>query len=79
MSGRDCGAWLIHVILGLTAAFVLFPARALSWPDSPATAQAAAAPGRADILRGAYGPHRANNDLLYYHLDVRVDPSALKC
>ena len=29
---------------------------------------------RADILRGAYGPYRANNDLLSYHLDVRVDP-----
>ncbi len=29
---------------------------------------------RADILRGAYGPYRANNDLLFYHLDVRVDP-----
>ena len=28
----------------------------------------------ADILRGAYGPYRANNDLLFYHLDVRVDP-----
>ena len=25
-------------------------------------------------LRGAYGPYRANNDLLSYHLDVRVDP-----
>jgi aminopeptidase N len=32
-------------------------------------------PTRADILRGAYGPYRANNDLLYYHLDVRVDPN----
>ena len=31
-------------------------------------------PTEADILRGAYGPYRANNDLLYYHLDVRVDP-----
>src|SRR5689334_16931458 len=29
---------------------------------------------RADILRGEYGPLRANNDLLSYHLDVRVDP-----
>ncbi|HTV05701.1 MAG TPA: M1 family metallopeptidase [Acidobacteriaceae bacterium] len=29
---------------------------------------------RADMLRGAYGPYRANNDLLYYHLNVRVDP-----
>ena len=34
----------------------------------------ASAATRANILRGAYGPYRANNDLLYYHLDVRVDP-----
>jgi aminopeptidase N len=33
-----------------------------------------AAPSRANILRGEYGRYRANNDLLYYHLDVRVDP-----
>jgi aminopeptidase N len=31
-------------------------------------------PTRADILRGQYDGHRANNDLLYYHLDIRVDP-----
>ncbi len=31
-------------------------------------------PSRADILRGAYGPWRANNDLLSYDLDIRVDP-----
>jgi aminopeptidase N len=31
-------------------------------------------PTKADILRGAYGPYRANNHLLFYHLDVRVDP-----
>ncbi len=31
-------------------------------------------PTEADILRGAYGPYRANNDLLSYHLDIRVDP-----
>ncbi len=36
-------------------------------PDPPV-------PTHADILRGAYGPDRANNDLLYYHLDIRVDP-----
>jgi hypothetical protein len=34
-----------------------------------------AAPTHADLLRGAYGPYRANNDLLYYHLSVRVDPA----
>jgi aminopeptidase N len=37
-------------------------------------AQTPSAPTRADILRGAYGQYRANNDLLFYHLDVRVDP-----
>jgi aminopeptidase N len=31
-------------------------------------------PARGDILRGEYGQYRANNDLLYYHLDIRVDP-----
>ena len=32
------------------------------------------APTRLDVLRGEYGRYRANNDLLYYELDVRVDP-----
>src|SRR6266567_2802860 len=31
-------------------------------------------PTRAEMLRGAHGPFRANNDLLYYHLDIRIDP-----
>jgi aminopeptidase N len=31
-------------------------------------------PTEGDRLRGTYGPFRANNDLLYYHLDLRVDP-----
>lgn len=34
-----------------------------------------AAPSRAKILRGEYGRYRANNDLLYYHLDIRIDPA----
>ena len=32
-------------------------------------------PTKYDLLRGAYGPYRANNDLLSYHLDIRVDPA----
>ena len=40
----------------------------------PQAAAAPPAPTRADILRGEYGPFRANNDLLSYHLDIRVDP-----
>ncbi len=55
----------------------------VAWPGAaPQTAaalrQAAppqAQPGRGDVLRGEYGRHRANNDLLYYHLDIRVDPA----
>jgi aminopeptidase N len=30
---------------------------------------------RTQILRGAYGQHRANNDLVHYHLDIRIDPA----
>jgi aminopeptidase N len=43
---------------------------------APATlvAQTTAVFSEADHLRGSYGPFRSNNDLLYYHLDVRVDP-----
>jgi aminopeptidase N len=31
-------------------------------------------PSKDDLLRGAYGPYRANNDLLFYALKLRVDP-----
>src|SRR5262245_41551927 len=51
-------------------------ARAVS---PPAAATAAPRPGppptRVELLKGEYGRYRANNDLLYYHLDVRVDPA----
>ena len=40
-------------------------------PQPPASLQP---PTRANILRGEYGRYRANNDLLFYRLDVRVDP-----
>jgi aminopeptidase N len=61
--------------------------QATAKPDAPATSAAAQTrphvrpidagaplPLRYDFLRGAYGPFRANNDLLYYHLDIRADP-----
>jgi aminopeptidase N len=44
---------------------------AASRPVPPSTLRA---PSRAETLRGEYGRYRANNDLLYYDLDVRVDP-----
>jgi len=31
-------------------------------------------PTHANILRGEYGRYRANNDLLFYDLDIRIDP-----
>ena len=70
MTERDSVKRIINYILALT--FAVAPA--LARTVQPVTAQAVPAPSRADILRGAYGPYRANNDLLSYHLDVRVDP-----
>jgi aminopeptidase N len=55
----------VFAILLLTGATTPLPAQT---PPAPA------APTHADILRGEYGPYRANNDLLFYHLDIRVDP-----
>ncbi len=43
-------------------------------PQAAAKAAPPASPTRATLLRGEYGPYRANNDLLSYHLDVHVDP-----
>jgi len=62
---------LIALLLSLTVA-----ATAQTKPAPAPPAAAPPAPTHADILRGAYGPYRANNDLLYYHLDIRVDPAA---
>ena len=44
-------------------------------PIPPQNAASPLPPTRADVLRGANGPFRANNDLLYYHLDIKVDPT----
>ncbi|HET8636142.1 MAG TPA: M1 family metallopeptidase, partial [Acidobacteriaceae bacterium] len=53
---------------------ILFAVLPISGQRRP-RAEAPVLPSRADMLRGAWGPFRANNDLLYYHLDVRVDPA----
>jgi aminopeptidase N len=70
MSERASVKRIIIYLLTLTFAVAPAPAGALAQTARPANAQ----PSRADILRGEYGPLRANNDLLYYHLDVRVEP-----
>src|SRR5262245_34772051 len=66
---------------------LIFPATLLvltsaGWSDRESEAQTAPAqtdaaqtqPTHEQKLRGEYGRYRANNDLLYYHLDIRVDP-----
>src|SRR5436853_123096 len=65
--------WAIGALFVLTVAAAL-AAQTAQRTDAPAPPQAAAMPTRADRLRGEYGPDRANNDLLFYHLDIRVDP-----
>jgi aminopeptidase N len=83
MFGSNFCKRLAQVVVSLM--FVIATAHAASaWQTASAAApqHAAAsatpptptAPTRADILRGAYGPYRVNNDLLSYHLDIRVDP-----
>jgi aminopeptidase N len=62
----------------LTQLICLFPLALISWVPAHAplrqSAPVPSEPARADILRGEYGPWRANNDLLSYDLDIRVDP-----
>ena len=61
------GAMLTLALLLAAPAGGQQPAR----PEPPTTLRA---PSRAELLRGEYGRYRANNDLLYYDLDVRIEP-----
>lgn len=67
---RNCA---IGILLLLTSWVQRFPAQT-SQRSAPQRSQPAPTPTHADILRGEYGRYRANNDLLFYHLDIRVDP-----
>ena len=58
-----------HLIAALIVALV--SGASAQQKEPPLTTRA---PVRSELLRGEYGRYRANNDLLYYDLDVRVDP-----
>ena len=58
----------------VVTALVVTQLSAVAGAQTPAPRAFDRPPTRADILRGEYGRYRANNDLLYYTLDVRVDP-----
>jgi len=64
-------AVLVSLLLGQQPAQ---PPQTPAAPAPPPPTTTGRPPTRADILRGEYGRYRANNDLLFYHLDVRVDP-----
>lgn len=64
---------LVVALIGLTGSATAQNATPQQTPR-PVPPSAMRAPTRADLLRGEYGRYRANNDLLFYHLDVRVDP-----
>ncbi len=74
-------AWMLVAAVGVASAQAKPMASAQSSVSTPGGqgAQPAVAgllPTKEDLLRGGYGPYRANNDLLFYHLTLQVDPVA---
>ena len=63
--------FVVSVFLLILAVTTLFAQTRTAVPQTVPTPKA---PTHADILRGDYGRYRANNDLLFYDLDIRVDP-----
>jgi aminopeptidase N len=73
---RRATAWPLVVLLALFGAQLHAQTAAPAAPAAAAFLPTERPPTRADFLRGEYGRYRANNDLLFYDLDVRVDPVA---
>ena len=70
-------SWLARVGAMFTVMTVVAACTPAANPaPAPVAQQATDVPPltRAQVLLGEYGRYRANNDLLYYHLDVRLDP-----
>jgi len=61
----------ISILAVLLVASVRLAAAQAQRTPPPTTLRA---PTHAEVLRGEYGRYRANYDLLYYDLDVRIDP-----
>jgi aminopeptidase N len=64
----------LFFVCGLVMLTLQAMAQVATKTNPPSVASPVAAVSEADRLRGSYGQYRANNDLLYYHLDIRVDP-----
>ncbi|HVT82813.1 MAG TPA: M1 family metallopeptidase [Phycisphaerae bacterium] len=84
MNVRSRGGKLVLAVTLLAGGLAAAMAQTVPVQTSPASQAVAGRGGRggrgtppstrAVELRGQYGPYRANNDLLSYHLDVRIDP-----
>ena len=74
MFKRGFFGWLAGVFFLCACAALPIGAQTSGTTSAGATPAVVTPPSHGDILRGAYGPYRANNDLLFYHLDIRVDP-----
>src|ERR1700730_12822105 len=64
----------LRIVVLLACAAIPLSAQTSQPATSAPTPPAVKEPTPADLLRGAYGPYKANNDLLFYHLDLPVDP-----
>jgi aminopeptidase N len=71
---KRSGVWQTPILLLSACAAVMLSRQASPQAAKPYPLLPISTFSEADQLRGSYGPYRANNDLLYYHLDVRVDP-----
>lgn len=63
----------IRRLLFAFAASVVFVTSSPLAQTTPSARTEQQPPTHANILRGEYGRYRANNDLLSYHLDIRID------
>ena len=66
LKGVPAPEWMTKGVPFLKKGSAQRPSRPMFPPRDP----------KAEALRGAYGPFRANNDLLSYDLDIRIDPAA---
>ena len=67
------GKFVVSILLLTIAATALLAQTRTAAPQTVPTPKPVT---HADIVRGEYGRYRANNDLLYYNLDIRVDPAS---
>jgi aminopeptidase N len=64
----------IKIFFLLLGAAISLPAQVSQSGAVKAASPSSSEADHGNLLIGGYGPYRANNDILFYHLDLRVDP-----